>query len=368
MTLAGLVARNLLRRPIRTALTALGVAVGVALIVALLAIRAGVEQTAGQLIHVGRADFGLFQAGADDLTRSVLPESLAREVARDPGVADTARIFLLVGSVEGRDSSLLFGYVPGEFPERRMVVVAGRRPHGAEALVGDEAARTLHLAPGDIVHVGRRGFRVAGLFHTGNAFVDRATVLPLRTVQQLAHRPDEVTTIAVTVHVGESPKVVARRVERDVPGLRAVVEPGQAVKIDTTSRLIVDAGWIFGLLALIAGGIGVTNTMAMAVHERVREIGIMRAIGWRSSRIAALILGEAVAIGLLALGAGLVAGWAAAELFTSRGDASGLVTARFTPAAVGYSLLFALGVGLFGALYPAWLAVRLTPIEALRRE
>ena len=52
MTLPGLVARNLLRRPIRTALTALGVAVGVALIVALLAIRAGVERTAGQLIHV----------------------------------------------------------------------------------------------------------------------------------------------------------------------------------------------------------------------------------------------------------------------------------------------------------------------------
>src|SRR5919202_3765985 len=93
MTWLGLVRRNLLRRPVRTALTAAGVALGVALIVALLAVTAGAKRTAGDLIHVGRADFGLFQAGASDLTLSRLPASLAQRVRHQPGVAATARIY-----------------------------------------------------------------------------------------------------------------------------------------------------------------------------------------------------------------------------------------------------------------------------------
>ena len=91
MTWVGLVARNLLRRRVRTALTAAGVAVGVGLIVALLSIASGAKRTADELIHVGRADFGLFQAGTSDLTLSRLPEGLAAQVAREPGVAGTAR-------------------------------------------------------------------------------------------------------------------------------------------------------------------------------------------------------------------------------------------------------------------------------------
>jgi putative ABC transport system permease protein len=368
MTWLGLVSRNLLRRPVRTALTTLGVALGVALIVALLSITNGVRRSADQLIHVGRADFGLFQAGASDLTRSVLPESLAARVKREPGVDQVARIFLLVGTVEGRDSSLLFGYDPGEFPARRLVIVAGRRPAAGEALLGDQAAHTFHKRVGETLRVGRRRFRIAGVFHSGNVFVDRGTVLPLRAVQALAGRPNEVTTLALTVHLGQRPKDVARRIEQDIPGVSAVVEPGQAVKIDTSSRLIIQAGWIFSVLALIVGGLAVTNTMAMAVSERVREIGIMRAVGWPSRRIAALVVAEAAAMGVLALGVGMLAGWLAAAVFAARGSFGELASPQFTPAVFVWGLAFALGVGVLGALYPAWRAVRLTPIEALRRE
>jgi putative ABC transport system permease protein len=116
-------------------------------------------------------------------------------------------------------------------------------------------------------------------------------------VQRLAGHPHEVTTIGVIVQLGANVGKVADELERDYPGLAAVTEPGQAVKVDTSSRLIIDTGWIFSLLALIVGGIGVTNTMAMSVLERVREIGILRAVGWRTSRIAAMIVSEALAIG-----------------------------------------------------------------------
>src|SRR5919205_3751092 len=86
--------RNLLRRPARTVLTAAGVALGVGLIVALLSLATGVQRTAEQLIHVGRADFGLFQGDVSDFSRSLLPQRLADEVAGVPGVAQTAKLKL----------------------------------------------------------------------------------------------------------------------------------------------------------------------------------------------------------------------------------------------------------------------------------
>ena len=360
MTWFGLVRKNLLRRPVRTLLTAAGVALGVGLIVALLSIAAGAKRTAADLIHLGRADFGLFQSGVSDATRSLLPSRLEREVGRDPAVAQTAGIFLLVTTVQGKPSSLVFGLAPDEFPARRLTLVTGDR---SGALVGDR----LGARAGDTLRIGTRTVRVSGVFHSGDRFEDRSVVLPLPTVQALAKRPGEVTTIAVTVKLGSRPQAIASRLERRY-GITAIVEPGQAVKVDTSSRLVIDVGWVISVLALIVGGIGVTNTMAMSVFERVREIGVLRAVGWPGRRIAGLIVSEAIGIAAVSLALGLALGILAARLFTDRTGLSSLVSPDFTAGVFLWGLAFALGVCVLGALYPAWRALRLSPIEALRRE
>jgi putative ABC transport system permease protein len=360
--MATIVVRNLLRRPARTVLTAAGVALGVGLIVALLSISAGVQRTADALIHIGHADFGLFQADVSDFSRSLLPDSLAAEVARQPGVRAVARL-KLVPTESG--SFFVFGLDPHEFVWRRLVVLHGREPGPGEALAGDRH-RTRVGATLRVTNT--RSFRVSGVYHSGDSFEDAGAVVPLETAEGLDARPGEVTTLAVAVEPGQSGATVARRLEQRFPGTVAVTEPSQAIKVDTSSRLIVDTGWIISLLALIVGGIGVTNTMAMSVVERVREIGILRAVGWRAWRIAALIVGEALGISLLALGVGLGLGVLAAHVFSDRTSTSGLVQPAFTGGVLAWGLAFALGVALIGAAYPMWRAVRLSPIEALRRE
>jgi putative ABC transport system permease protein len=369
VTWVSLVWRNLLRRPARTALTAAGVSLGVGLIVALLSLSTGVKKAAGELIHVGRADFGLFQADVSDFSRSLLPDSLAARLGKVPGVAETAKLKLFASDVRGQNGFFVFGLDPHEFVWRRLVLLEGRQAQGDEALVGDRGARRLKIRPGDEFEAARgKRFRVAGIYHSGDVFEDSGAVLPLRTVEQLAGRPGDATTIAVAVLPGLRAQTVAARVERRFPGTVAVYEPGQAIRVDTSSRLIVDTGWIISLLALIVGGIGVANTMAMSVVERVREIGILRAVGWRAWRIGVLIVSEAIGISLIALGVGLGLGVLAAKEFSKHTSTSGLVQPDFTAEVFAWGLAFALGVALLGAAYPTWRAVRLTPIEALRRE
>ncbi len=356
MTWPALISRNLLRRAARTVFTAIGVGLGVGLIVALLAITNGVHRTAADLIHVGRSDFGLFQADVSDFTRSLLPESLAAKVARDPGVAAVAKVKLLVSG-----GLLVFGLDPQEFAFRRFVVVGGVR---GTAMAGDRSGKRV----GEVVRVAGRPFKIVGLFHSGDRFEDLGIVLPLHTVEALAKRPGEITSIGVAVELGRNVKAVAAQLERRYPGVVAVTEPGQAIKVDTSSRLIISTGWIVSLLALIVGGIGVTNTMAMSVFERTREIGILRAVGWSASRVAAMILSETIGICLLALGVGCALGVLAADVFVAHSSLSGLISPTYTAGTFAWGLAFALGVGVIGALYPTWRAVSLTPVEALRHE
>jgi putative ABC transport system permease protein len=356
MTWPALIWKNLLRRPARTVFTAVGVGLGVGLIVALLSITSGVHQTAEDLTHVGRADFGLYQSDVTDFTRSLLPESMAAKVASDPGVAAVAKVKLLI--VNGL---LVFGLDPSEFAYHRLVVTDGRR---GEVMAGDHSGK--HL--GETLRLGDRDYRIAGIYHSGDRFEDLGVVLPLATVEALAKRPREVTSIGVNVKLGQNVKQVAARLQQRYPGITAITEPGQAIKVDTSSRLIISTGWIVSILALIVGGIGVTNTMAMSVFERTREIGILRAVGWPVRRIAGMIVAEAVGICLIALGVGCGLGVVAAQVFVAHSTLEGLISPNYTASTFAWGLAFALGVGVIGALYPTWRAVSLSPIEALRHE
>jgi putative ABC transport system permease protein len=356
MTWPALIWKNLLRRPARTVFTAVGVGLGVGLIVALLSITSGVHRTADDLTHVGRADFGLYQSDVTDFTRSLLPESMAGKVASDPGVAAVAKVKLLIV-----DGLLVFGLAPSEFAYQRLVVTAGKR---GEAMAGDHSRK--HL--GEIIRLGNRSFRIAGIYHSGDRFEDLGVVLPLAAVEALARRPGEVTSIGVNVKLGQNVKQVAARLQARYPGITAITEPGQAIKVDTSSRLIIATGWIVSILALIVGGIGVTNTMAMSVFERTHEIGVLRAVGWPVRRIAAMIVAEAVGICLIALGVGCALGVVAAQVFVAHSALEGLITPNYTASTFAWGLAFALGVGVIGALYPTWRAVSLSPIEALRHE
>jgi putative ABC transport system permease protein len=122
------------------------------------------------------------------------------------------------------------------------------------------------------------------------------------------------------------------------------------------------------LIGLLAGALGTMNTMLMSVFERTREIGTLRALGWRKGRVLRMVLGEALALSLIGslIGIGIAAGLVALTgLFPAL---SSLGRTPLSMVAVLTGLIVALVLGAMGGLYPAWRAARLQPIEALRYE
>jgi putative ABC transport system permease protein len=132
-----------------------------------------------------------------------------------------------------------------------------------------------------------------------------------------------------------------------------------------------------GAVALLVAAFGISNTMIMAIYERTREIGLMKAVGANNADVMAVFLGEASAIGFIGglggVGVGLllsrVAGLLIQNYMSSADEGGMLTTVIYTPAWLPiFAVLFATLVGMISGVYPALRATRLDPIAALRAE
>jgi putative ABC transport system permease protein len=361
-----LVFTNLARHKARTVATAIGIALGVATIVALLSVGAGLQRTAAGLVHLGDADLGLFQSGVEDPTASLLPTSLAQRLERRPDVSRATPLLLVVEGVREDPAAIVFGAEPEGFVAQRLVVSEGRRALGPrQVLIGDGLARQLKLHPGSTLTVKRRAFTVAGIYHSGVFFEDAGAVLDLKVAQRLERRGDDATTIAVQVATDAHNATVAKALRRALPGTQVIGTAEEATRAGANGELVRKTVTIIAALALIVGGLGVTNTMAMAVLERQRELALLSAVGWRRIRIAALVLAEGIATSVLGAGAGLLLGVIGADWLNRALDVSSVVSPHVTPWTIGQALLIGVAIGVLGGLYPAWRGTSVSTTELL---
>jgi putative ABC transport system permease protein len=127
-------------------------------------------------------------------------------------------------------------------------------------------------------------------------------------------------------------------------------------------------------ISLLVAGIGIMNIMIVSLIERTREIGILKALGMKSRTVLYIFLTESVIIGLIGAVIGVVSGWILANvvaLFLGRGGIIGsalTITPILTPEVLIGALSFGVGISVIFALYPAWRASKLKPVEALRYE
>jgi putative ABC transport system permease protein len=364
----GLLGANLGRSLGRTAVMACATALGVATIVALLGVTAGLKQSAGALVHLGRADMGLFQKDAADPTTSVLPDRLGRTLERRPDVARAIPLQLLVERVASDPAAIVFGVPQDSFVNGRALIVEGHRlqsPH--EAIVGDHFAKTHHLRPGGTLKLKGGSFPVAGIFHSGIVFEDTGVILPLKAAQQLSGHVGEVTTIAVQLAPGAKAGPSQKAIERDFPSLRAITDAEEAARVGANGQLISKAVFVIAVLALIIGAVAVTNAMLMAVLERRAEFALLSAVGWSAPQVAGLVIAEGIAVAIIGSGVGLLLGVFGARLLVHALGASAFVTPHVEAWGLGRGLIVGFATGFVGGLYPAWRAARLPPVADLAR-
>ncbi|MGE5533572.1 MAG: ABC transporter permease [Bacillota bacterium] len=128
-------------------------------------------------------------------------------------------------------------------------------------------------------------------------------------------------------------------------------------------------------ISLLVAGIGIMNIMIVSLIERTREIGILKALGMKSRTVLTIFLGESIIIGLMGAIIGIISGWILANLTASIlgsgvfGAGGGFrIIPLLTPEVLVGALAFGVGVSVIFALYPAWRASKLKPVEALRYE
>jgi putative ABC transport system permease protein len=328
-----------------------------------------------------RLRFGIMLQHTD--TSTIVPESAAvdEHELTDEQIFGKKIVELSSASAVDPQRELDYSRVPGQ-------LVSGTWLSGGDVLLGVDLAARLNTKVGDTLEVvsfkdGLRdaSARVAGIFDSGNKMLNRTAYLPLRDAQALLGMPDAATELLVFgAELEDSPGLL--RAVRASPGATnlSAAEWSAIGLMKTVTGLF---GVIFGALALailVVAVSGLLNTMLMNVLERRREIGVLLALGMARRHVIFAIVLEAAFLALVGAVLGVALGLLGGLYLERHGIEIGERAAANLPVAVGsvmhgklttFGVLRAVVLGLFtamlGALWPAWRASSLSPIEAMRR-
>ncbi len=361
--------RNLWRRRTRTLISSAGIGIGVATLVMLGGI---IEGMIGQLNGlVGSGSTGsitVMQRDVADMSLSSLDERIARLIQGMPQVKSVSPFVLGFVSTETMPIFIVGGLEPDSPPMSHYKLVEGRyirRPN--EIMLGKIASETYKVGLGDTITLYNNRYKVVGITETGVSFEDSGGMLALQEAQRLLARPRSVTFIFVDVEEPAQAAALVEVINQRFPEARASLSSEFAQNTNDIQTTLAMTNAIH-LLALTVGGIVVANTMIMSIYERTREIGTLRALGWRRRHILSQIVQESL---YLCLFAGVMGALFAVLLLTAVSSIPGFTqiirpswNLEIFVSATGVVLL----LGLLGGLYPAWRASRLQPVEALRYE
>jgi putative ABC transport system permease protein len=387
--------RNLTRRRTRTLLTILGVAVAITFTVGLLSITEGFMKGFNMNAKERKEDVFVLPKGAPGIVSPMLASSgaeFAEERIQDisdlPNVETVYPVYtreVFLGDLGDGTSSFTQGFIvldgvtPDFLPDLRPTLEAesGRLLEEGDHLgvvVGAQIARSLELQVDQTLPLGPSGLelRILGILESTGGLDDYIVYAPLQDVQLALHREGWLTGAAVTVKdpdVAEetadainnlsSADLFAQTSEEIAGIVKDLISMARAIHLSVAS------------IALLIGILFVLSTMLMAVSERTKEIGTMRAIGVHRVTIFRLIVTESLITGAIAGGIGCLGGIGLSKLITwaiHRFAGAAFLQAVVSPRLLGFGLLIAVLIGILAGLYPAWRISKTNIVEALRYE
>ena len=372
LSFARLILHNLSTRKVRTILTAIAVAISVMAIVTLSVVTRSLQTSAASVLQTGRADFTVAQKGAPDILDSVVTDTQVARISATAGVSSAVGVLVTTTSLDANHPQFLqIGVAPEALTPFGVRVVAGR-PYAAtapdEIMLGWQAAQDLGKHVGDTLKIDRTIFHIVGIYSIKQVFGDTASMRPLIPMQAYERKPGTVTLVAVKALPGVSIERLRRSIEAENPNLATVRLASEFGRVDRNIAFLNAAQTGATIIALLIGVIIVMNTMLLSFIERIREFGLLRAIGWTRRRLVSLVMGEAVGISLLGAAAGVAFAFLLTYSLSRYSSLRGLLQPDYSVSIFMTALYSAIGIGLVAALYPSLRAGFLRPGAALRKE
>lgn len=390
--------QNLGRRKLRNGLTISGILIGVLALTTMgsMAEKMSAFADGGERYYTDHVE-------VTDAARAwggMVPLAKRDEIARVPGVVAAFAVVETSATIEDEFRFMnwpsILARQPGydEHASYRLPIAEGRSLNATsrgEVVLGADLAKELGARVGGTVllpkppkeprsGVTSREFAVVGIFERTFSQPDVIAMVSFPDGQRLlaASLPPAVrdaidpATLATGIDAfgaaGSDLDELARRIPREVSGVKATPPSELVARFRSFILIFTAMTTAAALLALLIGGLSVVNTMTMAVAERGREIGLKKAIGARTGDILREHLFEAVAIGLIGGGLGVMAGWGVTAAINAATADQNISMFLLTPRLVAIGLGFSIGLGALAGILPAIRAARLDPVIALRAQ
>ena len=234
-----------------------------------------------------------------------------------------------------------------------------------EILLGALLAKNLNLAPGSMLSLGGNDFQVSGVLSENASQDDFSVFLHIETAQKILKKPNTLSMIEVSALCSECPiDGIVAQISEKLPYARvSPVRQAVALRMQTVDQLM-NFSAVVSVVVIIIGALIVLISMLSSVNERTKEIGILRAIGFRQRHIMKVILLEAFLVSVLSGILGWFIGSLSVSMFVSK--VTGMQGFHGDPLLLGLAIGIAVCTGMLSSTYPAVKASRLEPLEALR--
>jgi putative ABC transport system permease protein len=389
-----IVFKDIIRRKKRIFYAALGVVIGTMTVIGVLNIaRAGESKIYSQLekyganltvipsinnidTNLGNLNLGTVSVGDNYIDESNLPkireitDDLIRKARNitDPGNIATIAPTLYINTKINGANVIAAGVDP--VSERNIKswweIADGKYLSGSnEAMIGAVTAQVLKLKTGDQINLNGTNVTVTGILKETGSGEDYYVYVPLATLQTAYNKAGLISSIDIRALCNGCPvDTIAAQLNSGVPGIRATavkqIANTEMDMVQKVNRMMLALAGI----TLLIGIFGVVNTMMASVHERTKDIGIMRAVGASRNQIIMVFIFEALVIGIIGGVFGYLAGTALAYgigplIFDG-------ATIHFLPLYLPISLGLSVAIAVIATLYPAFNATKIKIADAFR--
>jgi len=374
--------RNLRVRCKTTVMTACGFTLTTAALVMMLAFLNGIEAACAAS---GEAEnVLLLSKGHSDEVLSRIERSLVAQVATSKGVARDAagqplvsrELFLVIHHRPPKSGAFHFLQVRGVLPvafqvhsQVRLLSGRGFRPGQSEVIIGKGLEREGHFQLGDILEIGRKRWKIVGIFAAQGAAFESELWCDLNELASPFRRDGWYSTVVLRAETPQKAEELAQQLRnsRNI-SIEAMTEPSYYQKQSEQTRLLHTAAWVVAGFVGLGALFGIMNTMFAAISQRSKDIAVLRLLGFGACAILLSFLVETLLIA--ALGSLFGAALGATVNGLTRSVALGArhidFTLRVDASLLAYAAAFSLLMGTLGGLLPALSALRIKPLEALR--